>query len=220
MANIAWTWDSLMAALQSWPTDEDEDYVAELPTIIDLGELRLIRDLNVELFDRTDSTQSTVIGTREVDKPTTCITMRDVGIIVAGAYTPLEKRSLEWCRMYSPVATVQDVPLYWAEKSEAQILLVPTPAAVYVVDQHIVARPTDGLAESTPTQTSWLSRTAPDALFAACLMEAEHFLKADDRYADFASKYFKELLPVARLELRDSIRRGDASPLAAQPVTQ
>jgi hypothetical protein len=43
-------------------------------------------------------------------------------------------------------------------------------------------------------------------------MEAEHYLKADDRYEDMKKKYYEELLPVARAELRQSIRRGDYNP--------
>ena len=220
MATLAWTWTTLIAALQSWPTDEDQQYVDELPNIVNLAELRLVRDLNLELFDRTDATQSTIAGTREVSKPATCISMRDVGITVAGEYTPLEKRSLEWCKMYAPAASVRAIPRYWCDKSESLIVLVPTPIAVYVVDQHIVARPTDGLSSVAPGSTSWLSRTVPDALFAACLMESEGFLKADDRYNDYRTKYYQELLPVARLELRNAIRVGDHSPVAAAPVTQ
>jgi hypothetical protein len=220
MANITWTYTSILAALQSWPTDEDAAYLAEVPNIIGLGELRLVRDLNLELFDRTDVSVSTVIGTATVAKPSTAIAMRDVGITVTGKYVDLEKRSLTWCKMYAPDPSVTGVPIYWCDISEALIGLFPTPIAVYVVSQHIVARPTDGLSAGSPSATSWLSRTVPDALFAACLMEAEQFIKADDRYADFRTKYYEELLPVARLELRNSVRVGDASPLAAQPVTQ
>jgi uncharacterized protein YeaO (DUF488 family) len=54
----------------------------------------------------------------------------------------------------------------------------------------------------------------PDALFAACLMEAEHYTQADDRYADFKTKYYEELLPAARYELRQLQRAGDYSPFS------
>jgi hypothetical protein len=86
------------------------------------------------------------------------------------------------------------------------------------VHQYVNARPQDSLslADQGP---SWLSRCVPDALFAACLMEAEHLLKADDRYADYRAKYH-EIIQVARLELRQAIRNGDYSPLKAGAVTQ
>jgi hypothetical protein len=73
-------------------------------------------------------------------------------------------------------------------------------------------RPTDMLDPSTPNATSWLSVRVPDALFAAVLMEAEHYMQADDRYGDYKTKYYEELLPGARAELRQMQRSGDYSP--------
>lgn len=213
------TYDSLFAALQAWPRDSDDDYLTNLPTIIDLGQLRLVRDLNLEAFDREDTTQSTVIGTREVAIAEDCVTLRDVGIIVAGSYVGLEKRSRQYCRMYAPTTT-QARPVYWYESTEEEIGMVPNPDAVYVVVQHCNKRPSDSLSLSAQGP-SWLSARAPDALFAACLAEAEQYLKADDRYADYIGKYNNELLPVARLELRAKIRSGDYAPIrgAAQTLS-
>jgi hypothetical protein len=186
--------------------------VADLDRIIGLGEVRLVRDLNLEIFDREDTSVSTTIGTREVGKPASNVQIRSVGIIVAGAYVPLEQRSRDFCRLYAPVVATQGVPQYYAELSSTQIYMVPTPDAVYPVHYRHVARPADSLNSAAPTATSWLSTNVPDALFAACLMESEHYLKADDRYEDMKKKYYEELLPVARAELRQSIRRGDYNP--------
>lgn len=216
--NIAWTYDTLFAALQAWPTDDSDQYVTEIPNIIGLGELRLVRDLNLDLFDISDDSQSTVAGTRTITKPSETIVIREIGIEVDGAYVPLEKRSLTYCKMYAPDSSVQDQPEFWCEESPTEILLVPTPDAAYPVHQYANARPQDSLSLSNQGP-SWLSRCVPDALFASCLMEAEHFLKADDRYADYRAKY-QEIIQIARLELRSAIRNGDYSPLKAGAVTQ
>ena len=218
MPNLAWTYNTLVAALQAWPVDTDAAYIADLDRIIGLGEVRLVRDLNLEIFDREDSSVSTAAGTRETNKPASSVQIRSVGIIVAGAYVPLEQRSRDFCRMYAPTVATQGVPQYYAELSSSQIYLVPTPNAIYPVHYRHIARPTDSLSSSTPTAASWLSTNVPDALFAACLMEAEHYLKADDRYGDMKTKYYEELLPVARAELRQSIRRGDYNPF--QPAAR
>jgi hypothetical protein len=218
MANLSFTYDELFAALQAWPTDDNDAYVESLPTIIGLGELRLVRDLNLEQFDIFDESEVATIGSRLVDKPNASIIVRDVGIVIASSITFLEKRSMGYCQMFAPSPALTGVPLFWCEYSPTQIMIVPTPAAAYPVHQYVDARPQDSLslAEQGP---SWLSRCVPDALFAACLMESEHFLKADDRYADYKTKYYQELLPIARLELRSGIRNGDYSPLKATAVT-
>lgn len=204
------TYDTLFADLQSWPRDSDDDYVTNLPSIIDRGQLRLIRDMNLEIFDRTDTSKSTVIGTREVAKPDDCVVVREVGITVAGEYVGLDKRTREYCRMYAP-GTTQGRPVYWYENSEDDIGLVPPPDAVYPVVQLCNMRPGDSLSVSAQGP-SWLSSRVPDALFYACLAEAEQYLKADDRYAEFISHYNDEIIPVARLELRSAIRSGDYAP--------
>jgi len=218
MPAVAWTYSSLHSALQAWPQSQNEEYVAALPTIIGLGERRLVRDLNLEIFDREDVQESTTPGSRLVAKPTNCVALRSVGLIVDGAYQALELRSYDWCRMYAPDAAELGVPVYYAELREDEIYLVPTPDDAYPVAVRMVALPDDVLSPDAPDDTSWLASRVPDALFAACLMEAEHFLKADDRYGDFASKYHKEILPVARAELRGMIRGGDYSPFKPAAV--
>ena len=67
--------------------------------------------------------------------------------------------------------------------------------------------------------TTWLGNYCGDILLLASLMEAEFYLKADDRFADISGDYDRKL-QVARVELRNIIRQGDYSPVkpAAQPA--
>ena len=87
-------------------------------------------------------------------------------------------------------------------------------ATVIIISGKIdmMARPATSLDPDDPNATSWLSTRVPDALFAACLMESEHYTQADDRYGDYKTKYYEELLPAARFELRELRRNGDYSP--------
>lgn len=251
MPTLAYTWTTLRAALQTWPVNAGTAYVAELDHIIGLGEVRLVRDLNLDIFDHV-TTLVIEQGERIVPKPADCIVARSVRVgpetfflvteddIVIGledgsgglltedavpatdlSTGPVEQRSWDYCQEFAPDPALQGRPRFYNELNESELELVPTADARYGVILRYVRRPIDALSSSRPTDTSWLSRVVPDALFAACLMEAEHFLKADDRYEDFRRKYETELLPNARLELRQLIRAGDYTPLrpAAQKVT-
>jgi len=219
MPAVAWTYTTLRAAIQAWPSYASTDFVSNLDTMIGLGEVRLTRDLNLEIFDADDASVSTAAGNRLVNKPASCVQVRDVGLIVSGQYRPLERRSLGFMRMYAPDATAQGVPAYWIDSETDAIYVVPTPDAVYSVNYRYVTTAPDVLTSVDPDATSWLSSRVPDALFAACLMEAEHFLKADDRYADMRTKYYEELLPAARAMLRISIRDGDYAPMKPVATT-
>jgi len=332
---LAWTYTSLFDALKAWPVEiENQTYEDDLPTIIGLGHVRLIRDLNLSIFDVTDESLTLDEGERLVTKPTGIIATRSLRIgkiisstaevaadddslcvaqvpanvqaaltlngaaVVAGVGTftiprrvtvtetllsiggieviltgtdkngfkaqetvttlengrvasslnlwltltgiqarmgdgtrqvkvggavarggvvigetwPLELRSKEWCQAYAPDRREVNRPVYFNEHSSTQWELVDSADQDYAVISHHVARPQELTASfAGPT---WLSSSVPDGLFAACLMEAEHYLKADDRYADYQSKYAGEIIPAARLELRNLIRLGDRGPFS------
>lgn len=329
---LAWTWTTLVEALRAWPVEQDnDDYENALPTLVGLGEIRLIKDLNLDIFDVIDDTLTLSAGDRFVAKPTGWVATRAlrVGIALGAATTsataladaicleqvvphdlddmnidgadagvtydpprrltvtettenaggleviitgtdgdgfpvsetlrtlgkgktafsltlfssvtgvqgrhgdgtrkvtvgravapgsiqigetwPLELRSKGYCQAYAPDLRATGRPRFYNEHSATQWEVVDAADQDYVVISHHVQRP-QGLSSSSPNSTTWLSSAVPDCLFAACLMEAEQYLKADDRYSDFRNKYYQELLPAARLELRNLIRLGDRGP--------
>lgn len=249
MPTLAYTWTTLRAALQAWPVNSGTNYVANLDNIIGAGELRLVRDLNLEIFDHV-TTMVIQQGDRVIAKPSNLIATRSLrlgpetfyiitededvigledgsgGILLESAEnaadtrtSTLEQRSWDFCHEFAPDPVLEDRPRYFNELNETEWEIVPTSDATYGVVCRYVRRPTDALSSATPNDTSWLSRSAPDALFAACLAEAEHFLKADDRYADYIKKYHEELLPTVRLELRNMIRSGDYHPVRPAAMT-
>lgn len=209
----AWTYATLAQALQDWPQNDNETYVANLPSIIGLGEIRLVRDLDLEIFNSENTAISFAIGSRVVLKPTNAIVVRNVGYIdpVLG-YVPLKLRSHAYCKQYSPIVATQTTPIYYSDENPDSIYVVPTPNAILPLHFWSVTRPADLLTPIPGNVTSWLSVRVPDALFSACLMEAEHYMQADDRYEDFKTKYYQELLPAARYELRNLVKKGDYSP--------
>lgn len=213
MPQVAWTYSTLMQALQDWEVHGSTKFLNNIPNIIGLGERRLWGDLNVEEYDVTsDGPISMTIGTRTVSKPADVVALRMVGYRAAGSFVTLEKRSSDYCNLYAPVVSAQAPPQFYHERAFNQIEVVPTPDQAYPMYFRYIGTPAESLTSAQPTVSTWLSRAAPDALFAACLMEAEHFIKADDRYADYQAKYYQELLPRARAEVRSSIRAGDYTP--------
>lgn len=219
MPNLAWTYTTLMQALQDWEVHGSTKFLTNVPNIVGLGERRLVGDLNIEAYDKVDVSVLTVTGTRQTAKPGDVIQVRNVGLMVSGRYTELELRSLDYCKQYAADPSVLAVPEFYAELSFNEIYLSPTPDAVYPVDYHYIGAQPETLSPLTPNATTWLSRSAPDALLAACLAESEQFIKADDRYQDMLTKYNNELLPRLRAELRNSIRSGDYSPVKGAATT-
>lgn len=212
----SFTYDQLFAALETWPEDDADEYQADLPRIISLGETKLIVDLNIEIFDQVDSSIVVTGNNRLVPKPDGCISTRTLWLITANVRTRLDQRSRDWCDNFAPDPTVLTVPRYYCEYSEDFWYIVGTPNQSGTAQANMIIRP-PGLSDSN--QDTWLGTNAGDLLFAACLMEAEQWLKADDRYADIKGTY-DEKLGVRRLELVNLIRTGQYSPprAAAKPA--
>jgi 23S rRNA C2498 (ribose-2'-O)-methylase RlmM len=105
-------------------------------------------------------------------------------------------------------------PRYYAELNATQWQLAPASDQTYQVVVHFVQRP-----QSIVTAGStWLGNWCGDLLFHASLMEAEDYVKADDRFDDIKNRY-DEKLQIARVEMRNQIRQGDYSPAKATAST-
>lgn len=203
------SYDQLILALQTWPEDDADEYTDDLQRIVSLGELRLIVDLNLEIFDQTFDSLAVVGGSRMVDKPAGTITTRFIRVTVGGRSYPVLLRTQDWCESYAPDEAVLARPIYCWEASETQWGLVNTPDQNMLLRAKVIIRP-PGLTPAN--QNTWLGDNVGDLLFCCCLMEAEQWIKADDRYGDMKTKYYDELLPTRRMELQNLIRNSGYSP--------
>ena len=195
------TYAELTANLQAWLEDDDTEFTAAIDDVINLGEMRLWRDLDLSIFTLED-TAATADGTETVTKPvadTELVAIQsiyyDSGAILGSVRTFLELRSTDFVRDHQVIGA-KAPPKYYSEQTETSWLLSPIPDAIYTLNVRGITRPAK-LAD-TPTGT-WLSLHQDDILFKACLAEAESFLKADDRVEKWKAEYV-DALPLAKRE--------------------
>lgn len=325
--SFAVTYTTLQQMMKDWPVNQGDNYVADLPQIIGMGELRLIVDLNLDIFDLTDATQTIAVAERFIDKPVGLVQLRALrlalvtstsftaasanslalsftapiaptirtltgalgpapatltparqvtvsqvaglsGVVVTikgldamgtlavevldtvsaqlvmgttrfsqitsisvqggavaqdqvltlgtaavtttvlGESYPVVKRSKDFCDAYNSDPAVVGRPKYFNEYSFSQWEVVQSADQTYGVVLHYIQRP-ESIIDSG---TTWLGTYCGELLFLASLMEAERYLKADDRFDDMHQDY-QEKLGTRRMELRESIRSGDPSPM-------
>jgi hypothetical protein len=327
---IGFTYAELLQAMQDWPENAGANYIGNIPRYVEMGELRLVRDLNLEIFDQTDQSFTLLAGLNQVPKPAGLIQLRTmrmaliastsgaaadpnalcalqgsfanstaltfngtlglapvtlgvpaqvevtsdtiggVSVVVtgfdyqgnpavetlitvastliigdtvfsqitgitcfngstaqtiavgtaaaaastAGTSTPVYKRSTDFCQAFAQDPTIVGPPRYYAELNQTLWLLTPSADQDYLAVLRFIKRPQSIVTAGT----SWLGDNCGEILFAASLMEAERYLKADDRFGDIQSDY-QSKLATARLELRNSIRVGDYSPARPAAVT-
>ena len=209
---VSYTYATLKDAIQDGVEDQSTEFSNELDDLIARGETRLLRDLDFEIFDVTDTVTFTP-GTATVTKPTGHLSTRSLFHTVASVRTFLEERSYEYLIDYWPNAATTGTPLYYCELNDTQWLVVPTPpAAVTTGTSRFLKRPT-GLSGSTTT--TWLSTNAGDCLLHACLIEASKLIVDDERLDRWEKEYMGYVIS-SQAEFKNLMRK-DYKPLAPMP---
>jgi hypothetical protein len=208
---MSYTYASLTQALQDWLEDDDDEFVAAIPEIIQLGETRLTRDLDLAMFSAVEDVPI-VVSDAVVTKPAIeAVSYQSIGYEFAGRYHWLELRGDDFVRDYS--VGPEELPRYYSELDEESWRIAPVTSQNLTLEVRYTVRPA-GLGVLTPT--TWLSTYAGDLLLKACLAESERFLKSDDRVAVWEQDY-AGLLPAARQEtyalLKSQFPRFNMTPM-------
>ena len=193
------TYTELLADLQNWMEDDDVEFTGSIPRLINLAELRVVKDLDLSIFHSNDTvptvaSDDTVL--RPTGSPNPFIVVQSIFYNNGGERTFLELRSTDFVRDFAGGAA-NGPPKYYAEFSETEWTLAPVPDAVYSLVCRGIARP-DPLGPMN--DTNWLSDNVDDLLFAGAKAQSEGYLKADDRIDLWKTEYV-ELLAVTKREL-------------------
>ena len=137
--------------------------------------------------------------------PTDYLYTYSISIISSSTHTYLLNKDVNFLREAFPVNTSTGTPKFYAQYSETQIELAPTPDANYELEHIYGYYPTSIVSGST----SWLGDNASAALLNGALIEAARFQKAE---ADVIANYDKMYLTSLQLlnELGDGKLRRDA----------
>lgn len=204
---IQYTYTSLRAAIQGYAEDTDIDFTNKLDDMIGKAETRVLRDLDLELFEQW--LLVTVSGSnRNVVKPADTIVINDLWIRNPSdqKWTELPRRSFEYCLSYAPTESVTGVPKFYSEFDADDIYVVPTPDQSYSggnARARCTIRPT---MLSGSNENSWLGDNLGDMLFDACMIEAYVFLKNGPKMTEAATKY-QSLLPGIEREMEQATRK-------------
>jgi hypothetical protein len=116
--------------------------------------------------------------------PTDYLYTYSISIVSSSTHTYLLNKDVNFLREAFPVNTSTGTPKFYAQYSETQIQLAPTPDANYELEHIYGYYPTSIVSGST----SWLGDNASAALLNGALMEAARFQKAE---ADIIANYDK-----------------------------
>lgn len=214
-----YTKETLKAHLQQWVegngADADETFIDDLDEIIQRGELRCMRDLDLSSFDYVlDTTTSGTVP--EVFKPGELVAERLVVISVDGRKSQLQKRSRAFIEAMNRDGTY-GTPKYYGEWDEDRWFLAPIPADAWIIYVHGEYRPVS-LVDGDDANTTWLSTRFPDILAAACSIEAAQQLRNWGLMAVAQAVYEGKLDDVRGLTA--NLRRSDVGEIIGDRMVQ
>ena len=200
----AMTYNSLVTELEDFGERSSDDFVAEIPQIINRAENQLAIEAKGLGFIRS-ITDDLVERASYIGKPQRWRETVSFQIGTGSGFDTrvvLLKRSYEFVREYWPNARLTGTPKYYADWDFKHWLISPTPDIAYPYEILYHERPTP-LTQSA--QTNWTTMHAPQLLLYACLVESAMYLKRDDRIQAFKAQYMNAL---QQLELEQQRRLG------------
>lgn len=185
----------------------DTQVFRQLPRLINMAERAIAQELKFQGFINV-VVSTLVAGTSVYAKPDR---WRDTVSMNYGtgdgqnSRVMLYARSYEYSREWWPDSDVQGAPAFYADYDYAHWLITPTPDANYPLEIVYYQQP-PYLDDSN--QTNWLTDYAPNALLYRCLLEAEPFLKNDERLAVWQQLYAQAMGAINKQDLQKIVDRS------------
>lgn len=234
MTQLTWTYNTLTTALQNWLDDADSDWnnATTLAQLVYLGEMRLVQDLDLTIFD-VAATVSLPAGTGSnnvVSRPANILFTDEMFYQIptgpsAGKNLPIERRDYGWVMDYLDPA-VTGPPVYYAEQDATNYVFAPYADQTYAVNT-FGPYAHQSLNDVAPTATTWISTNLGDLLLGSCMIEAARFLKNQGKKS-VETELYTGRVTAMKVRLR-SLRRstteqprttGATAPEGALPAAQ
>ena len=221
MPNYSFLKTDIINTIENNSTEFEE----HIPYFVEKAEGRIVKELDDSGLDNY-STFSFTASDPVVSLPADTLVVRNVNYttsvstaaIPANSKINLLQRPYEYAIDYFPFASASTgTPRYYSRKTNTQIYIVPTPASAVSGEIQYTRRPL-ALASATGvsvTTTNYFSEFCYNALFAACMVEANYFIKDLNAVATWEAKY-KNSIDGLRNQARRM--RQDDMQVAASPA--
>ena len=192
------TFTELKDAIADWL--DRSDLTTRIPDFITLAEARLNRDLRIRPME-VRSSMETTSGQRYFNLPGGYLQMRNMQINT-NPITPLEYITPEMLdRLYG--SDTSDKPRAYSLIGD-EIQLAPIPDSDYTIEMAFYEKFTPlGDGTSGTVTNNWLTLNAPDVLLYGSLLEAEPFIKNDERIALWLNAYNSAIRKLQDADDRD-----------------
>lgn len=163
----------------------DETVFNQIPRLINAAERNLMQYLKLqgELETLANATNGLQMGNSVIAKPDRWRVTRSINFGTGptlSSRTPLFSRGYEFCRSYWPDSTLTAQPEFYADYGLGHWLVVPTPDQNYPAEFNCYMQP---VLLDEAHQTNFFTTYTPNLLLYEALVQAEPFVKDDQRLA-------------------------------------
>ena len=192
------TYTGIKDAVADWL--DRSDLATRIPDFISLAEARINRDLRIRPME-VRSTMTTTAGKRYFNLPGGYIQMRNIQLNT-DTIKSLEYITPEMLdRLYGGSST--GLPRAYTLIGD-EIQLAPVPDSAYTLEMAFYEKFTPlGDGTSGTITSNWLTKNAPDILLYGALLEAEPFIKNDERIAVWLNAYKEAVDKIQKAVARD-----------------
>ena len=192
------TFTELKDAVADWL--DRSDLTTRIPDFIALAEARINREIRIRPME-VRSTMTTTAGNQYFNLPGGYIQMRNLQLNT-NPTTPLEYITPEMLDRLYGSSTTGKPRAYTLIGDEIQ--LAPIPDSAYTLEMAFYEKFTAlGDGTSGTVTSNWLTKNAPDILLYGALMEAEPFIKNDERVAVWLNGYGNAIDKLQKADQRD-----------------
>ena len=204
---MSWTYTTLKSAIQDYTQNTESTFVADLGTMIQQAEDRIVKSVELPNF-RKNVTGSLTSGNQYLTAPDDYLYPFSLAVLDSDSdYSYLLNTDVSFIREAYPSASTTGVPKHYAQFDDNTFIVGPTPNANLNVELHYYYVPESITAASSGT--TWLGTNAPELLLYGSLVEAYTFMKGEPDILANYEKRFQESLQKLTL-LSDGYNRKDA----------
>ena len=202
---MSFTYTTLKTAIQDYLESTESTFVTNLPTFITTAEERIFKNVQLDDFRKNQVGNLTASGTY-LECPADYLAPFSLAVIDSSSnYNFLLLKQVSFIRDFTPNASTTGLPKYYAEFDDNTFIVAPTPDSAYEVELHYYYRPAS-LTTTTGSETTWLSKNAPNAMLYGSLVEACTYLKNYEAIPAYESKFQEALLGLKNLGEAKSTR--------------
>lgn len=189
---MSFTYSTLKTALQDYTQNDETSFVTNLPTFIRLAEERVLKSVQLNVFQKNVSGSMTS-SNQYLAVPSDFLSSFCLNITNSSSFEYLQFKSLEFVQTYNPNSSTTGTPKYYAQFDVDNFILAPTPDTSFTVNLSYFYRPSS-LTAGSDSGTSWLSENAELALLYGALLEAYTYMKGEPDLISLYNNRFMESL--------------------------